>query len=145
MFGSIQWHCSFQNLFELCPKVLLSWRYDGKDFSYHQLFCFFLCFPPWKQLQPTCFQHTEESKRRGYDYCIMKKMTKKKKVHILKRTLMLTDYKVYYSSPQKVTERLGSEIRAEWNSIIFGRCQDNIKCSISPIFHNIWKKSDWDI
>ena len=48
-------------------------------------------------------------------------------------------------SPQKVTEHLGSETMAEWNSILFGGCQDNIRCSISPNFHNIWTKSDWDI
>ena len=50
-----------------------------------------------------------------------------------------------YTSPQKVTEHLGSETMAEWNSIIFGGCQDNIKCSISPSFHNIWKEFDWEI
>jgi hypothetical protein len=33
--------CSFQNLFELCSKVLLLWRYEVKDFSEH---CVFLCF-----------------------------------------------------------------------------------------------------
>ena len=42
-----------------------------------------------------------------------------------------------YSSLQKVTERLGSETMAEWISILFGGCQDNIKCSISLSFHNI--------
>jgi len=26
-------HCSFQNLFELCSKVLLLWRYEVKDFQ----------------------------------------------------------------------------------------------------------------
>ena len=42
-----------------------------------------------------------------------------------------------YSYPQKVTKHLGSETIAEWISILFGGCQDNIKCSISPNFHNI--------
>ena len=44
---------------------------------------------------------------------------------------------VSYSSPQKVTEHLGSETMAKWISILFGGCQDNIKHSISPSFHNI--------
>ena len=46
---------------------------------------------------------------------------------------------------QKVTGHLGLEALAEWISILFGGCQDNIKCSRFPNFHNIWTKSDWEI
>ena len=51
----------------------------------------------------------------------------------------------YSSSSRKVTKHLGSETMAEWISILFGGCQDNIRCSTSPNFHKIWTKSDWDI
>ena len=45
-------HYSFQNLFELYPKVLLLWRYELKNLSDHQLFLTFLCFFfPGKQHQ----------------------------------------------------------------------------------------------
>ena len=52
---------------------------------------------------------------------------------------------LFYSSPQKVTEHLGSGTMAQWISILFGGWQDKIKHSISPNFHNIWKNSDWEI
>ena len=39
--------CTFQNLLELCPIVLLLWRYELKDSSHCQLFFFhFLHFSP---------------------------------------------------------------------------------------------------
>ena len=38
-------HCSFQNLLELCPRVLPLWRYEDKDFSERRIFFFaFFCF-----------------------------------------------------------------------------------------------------
>ncbi|EDR07605.1 uncharacterized protein LACBIDRAFT_298711 [Laccaria bicolor S238N-H82] len=35
-----------------------------------------------------------------------------------------------------------SDTMAGWISILFGGCQDNMKCSRSPNFHNTWTKSD---
>ena len=37
-------HCNFQNLFKLCSKVLLLWRYEVKDFEKHRFFFFFFFF-----------------------------------------------------------------------------------------------------
>ena len=45
----------------------------------------------------------------------------------------------------KSNGQLDLEALAEWISILFGGCQDNIKCSRFPNFHNIWTKSDWEI
>ena len=37
-------HCSFQNLFELCSKVLLLWRYEVKVFKSTAFFFVFFAF-----------------------------------------------------------------------------------------------------
>jgi len=62
-------HCSFQDQFELCSKVLLLWRYEVKDFQKHHIFfCFFLHFSQWKQHQITWFHHIWKAKGRGYNF-----------------------------------------------------------------------------
>ena len=39
-------HCSFQNLFESCSKVLLLWRYEVEHFEKCRVFFCFLHFSP---------------------------------------------------------------------------------------------------
>ena len=70
---------------------------------------------------------------------------KKNFSHFYLQDLMISVLSCGYSYSQKVTEHLGLETMAECISILFGGCQYNIRCSISPNFHNIWTKSDWDI
>ena len=64
-------------------------------------------------------------------------------IHKYKSILLLDHYSglIYsicgYSQVQKVTGHLGLEALAEWISIFFGGCQDNIKCGRFPNFNNI--------
>ena len=101
-------HCSFLNLFEICSKVLPLWRYEVKDCEKFRVFFCFLCFSPWKQDQIRWFQHIYKAKRRGYNYCIVGKMTKKEcaypkrecdtnRLHKITHWLQKsdTDYEVY--------------------------------------------------
>jgi len=100
-------HCSFQNLFELCSKVFLLWRYEVKDFQKHCVFFCFLHFSWWKQQPITWFHHIWKAKRRGYNSCTMGILPKKEGGYP-KRDIDSSRLQKYYWSTTKVRYRLQS-------------------------------------
>jgi len=86
-------HSSFQNQFELCPKVLPLWRYEIKDFQKRCVFFFFF------------FIFINENNTKSHDFNTFRKLKEgatinvpweiyqKRKVHTLKGQLTLTEYK----------------------------------------------------
>ena len=72
-----------QSCIELYSIVLP--RYDVKDFSHYLFFFNLLHSSPWKQHERMGFSHILKTKTRGYNCCIMGKLTQKGKCILLNR------------------------------------------------------------
>ena len=72
-----------QNCIELYSIVLP--RYDVKDFSHYLFFFNLLHSSPWKQHERMGFWHILKTKTRGYNCCIMGKLTQKGKCILFNR------------------------------------------------------------
>ena len=89
-------HCSFQNLFESCSKVLLLWRYKVEHFEKRCVFFLFFAFFSMKTTPNHMISTHLGIYEKGLQLLCRGKNHPKRKVHTLKGKLTLRDHKDHW-------------------------------------------------